>query len=146
MKITCKYCGVVEKPHICPHSKRKTDRTRIDNKVYESKEYRTTRRRVLEDHRGICLWSLYVVGQIQKAEVTHHIIEILDDVSKATDYNNLIPLSNCNHHLEVHKLYSINKIKTQELLRLMLKDFKNGDFTLGKYKEVATRLEKDNLL
>ncbi len=142
MKTTCKYCGIVDKPHKCPHNKRKTDRTRTDNKVYESKEYRNIRRIVLSDYNYMCLWSLYVDGKIRKADVTHHIVEILDDESKATDYNNLIPLSDYIHIPEVHRLYLIDKLETQLLLREMLKDFKNNDMTLGKYKERAKKIRK----
>jgi 5-methylcytosine-specific restriction protein A len=142
MKITCKYCGIVDRPHHCPKSKRKTDRTRIDNKVYESKEYREVREEVLEDHNYICLWSLYVDGKIVKAEITHHIIEILEDESKSKDYNNLIPLQGFNHKHHVHRLYFINKEKTQELLRKMIRDFKNGDKELGKYHGKVKEIEK----
>ncbi len=134
MKTTCKYCGIVDRPHHCPHSKRKADRTRIDNKVYESKEYREVREEVLSDYNYICLWSLYVDGRIRAADVTHHIVEILEDESKATDYNNLIPLSDYSHKNEVHVLYLSDKVKTQDLLMEMLRDYKNGDMTLGKYK------------
>lgn len=141
MKVSCSYCGIVEKPHICPHSKRKTDRNRKDNKIYESKSYRSIRQIVLRDYRHMCLWSLYVDGNVKKATDTHHIIEILDDESKATDYDNLIPLTRFNHRVVVENLYKINKEETQELLRDMLKDFKRFDFTLGKYKERARKIE-----
>lgn len=142
MKTTCKYCGIVDRPHNCPHVKRKTDRTRADNKVYESKEYREVRQEVLEDHDYICLWSLYIDGKIVKADITHHIIEVLEDESKATDYFNLIPLQAFNHKHQVHRLYLINKEKMQELLRNMLYDFKNGDKELGKYRDKVKEIEK----
>lgn len=137
MKVSCKYCGVVNKPHQCPHAKRKTDRNRIDNKVYESKEYRELRTEVLDDYNHMCLWSLYIEGKVIGADRTHHIIEIVQDESKAIDYYNLIPL-NHNKHDEVHRLYKLNpyiKRKVQRLLVDMIKSFKAGDKTLGKYKD-----------
>ena len=137
MKVTCKYCGIVDKPHKCPHSKRKTDRTRVDNKIYESKEYRELRADVLEDYKYICLWSLYVDGKVIRADRTHHIIEVMEDESKALEYYNLIPLNHIFHE-EVHRLYKINsatKREVQELLRDMIKSYKENDFTIGKYRD-----------
>ena len=72
----------------------------------------------------------------------HHIVEILEDESKATDYNNLIPLSDYSHKNEVHVLYLSDKVKTQDLLREMLRDYKNGDMTLGKYKGIAKEIKR----
>ena len=138
MKVTCKYCGIVDKPHKCPHSKRKTDRTRADKKIYESKEYRKLRREILDDYRYICLWSLYIYGKIVIADRTHHIIEINEDESKALDYYNIIPL-NKDVHEYIHKLYDLNdgtKKIVQALLRDMIKSFKDGDLTRGKFKGI----------
>lgn len=146
MKITCKYCGIVSKPHKCPHKpKRKTDRNRSDNKVYESKEYRKLRVEVLDDYNYTCLWALYIQGQVVEADRTHHIIEILDDESKAVDYFNLIPLHHTSHEA-VHKLYKLNdeiKLKVQDLQRQMIKSFKEGDKTLGKYKNSLKEILKN---
>ena len=60
MKTTCAYCGIVDRPHICPYRKRRTDRTRIDNKIYESKEYRKLRKEVLEDFNYVDVFSFYI--------------------------------------------------------------------------------------
>lgn len=141
MKITCKYCGIVNKPHHCPHSKKRVDRTRTDSKTYVSKEYRRVRQEVLDDYNYICLYSLYVKGTICKADITHHIVEVLEDECLANDYNNLIPLEYYNH-VEVHELYKKDRLSMQSILRNMLKDFKEGDITLGKYKNEIERLKK----
>ena len=34
MKTTCKNCGIVNKPHVCPQIKRKTNNNREDRRVY----------------------------------------------------------------------------------------------------------------
>ena len=143
MKMSCRYCGIVEKPHNCPKAiKRKANRTRTDKKHYESKVYKKNRRTVLNDCDNLCLWSLYIDGRVEAAEETHHIIEILEDESKAEDYNNLIPLTIKNHDI-VHEYYNrggIVKEKVQELLILMLNDYKKGDITLKKYRDYLNRL------
>ncbi|MBE6047764.1 MAG: hypothetical protein E7213_05050 [Clostridium sp.] len=137
MKVTCKYCGIVNKPHKCPHNKRKADRNRIDNKIYESKEYRSLRAEVLEDFNYTCLWSLYVDGKVIEGDRTHHIIEIVQDESKAVEYDNLISLNNKAHE-EVHRLYKEGlgiKESIQDLLLNMNESYKTGDKTLGKYRK-----------
>lgn len=142
MKISCRYCGIVDKPHICTRRKRTRDRTRKDNKVYDSKEYRKARKKVLETYNGICLWSLYVDGQIVKADVTHHIVEVLDDITKGKSYDNLIPLSNKSHDI-VHRLYKINKEAIQNILYSMIEDYKIGDFKLKKYRDEVAAMERN---
>lgn len=133
MKTTCKYCGIVDKPHHCPYSKRKVDNTRSDKKLYRTSMWQSTRQNVLDNYNNICLYSLYVQGVIIKANVVHHIVEVLDDESLAFEGDNLIPLEYYNHTL-VHELYKKDKERTQSLLRLMLQSYTKGDITLGKYK------------
>lgn len=135
MKISCSYCGIVDKPHRCPKRQRRTDRARVDNKVYESKEYRKVRKKVLEAYDYKCLWSIYVDGRVRTGELTHHIIEVLEDESKATDFNNLIPLTDRNHDI-VHKLYKKDKEKVQRILKAMLDDYSNGIIEFKKYKYI----------
>lgn len=138
MKISCLYCGIVDKPHDCPRRNKTikpTDRTREDNKVYESKRYRKIRRKVLEDYDYLCLWSFYIEGKIVRAKDVHHIVEITDDNTKAYDYDNLIPLEEGVHRPFIHNLYKINKEYIQNLLRDMLKAYQEEDFTLGKFKD-----------
>lgn len=142
MKVTCKYCGIVNKPHRCPHNKRKADRNRIDNKIYESKEYRSLRAEVLEDFNYTCLWSLYVDSKVIEGDRTHHIIEIVQDESKAVEYDNLISLNNKAHE-EVHRLYKEGlgiKESIQDLLLKMNESYKTGDKTLGKYRKQIKKI------
>lgn len=138
MKTTCAYCGIVDRPHICPHKKRKTDRTRKDNKVYESKEYRKLRKDVLEDFKYVDVFQFYVYSVTVQATTTHHIIEIMEDESQAIEYNNLIPVQEYMSHKAIHSIYKSNdraKKKLQKLLQDMRKDYIEGDRTLGKYEK-----------
>lgn len=136
MKITCKYCGIVDKPHHCPHVKkyRKIDNNRVDKQIYKSNEWIKLRLKVLDNYNSICLWSLYVDGKIKPAKVVHHIREVLEDEDLAYEFDNVIPLEYYNHVL-VHELYKKDKAKVQELLSKMCKDYNNGDMVLGKYKQ-----------
>ena len=137
MKITCIHCGIVNRPHACPYKKRKTDRNRVDNIIYESKEYRKLRREVLEDFNYIDVFQFYVNSVTIQATTTHHIVEVLEDESKAVDYDNLIPLNEHASHKLIHNLYNRNtrtKIKLQELLKKMRQDYLNNDRELGRYE------------
>ena len=122
MKITCRHCGIVSRPHECPMKKRKYDYTREDKKIYVSKRYRKVREQVLNDYNNICLFSLAIEGKIRPAYEVHHIVEIIEDSSKAYDYDNLIPLTEFRHR-EVHNLYKKDKANTQELLRTLCKNY-----------------------
>ncbi|RXI50185.1 hypothetical protein DP124_11990 [Clostridium tetani] len=134
MKTTCKYCGIVDKPHICPYKKRKTNYNRTDKKIYSSRIWKDLRQQILNDFNNICLWSLYVDGEVIGANTVHHIVELLENESVAYEYDNLIPLEYYNHEY-IHELYKKDKKKVQKLLKLMLKSYKRGDRTLGKFKK-----------
>ena len=134
MKTTCKICGIVNKPHVCPHIKRKTNNNREDKKIYRTSKWQRSRELALDEYNHVCLWSLYVEGRVVKADVVHHIIEVLEDESLAYDEDNLIPLEYYNHTL-VHEMYKRNKTKTQLLLTEMIESFRNGDKTPGKFKD-----------
>lgn len=132
MKTTCKHCGIVDKPHKCPHIT-KANNSREDKKIYKDKRYRKVRGEVLKNHKYKCLWSLYIGSKVKAANDTHHIEEVLDHEELAFEYDNLIPLTQSNHEI-VHELYKKDKPGTQKLLRMMLNDYKNNDMTIGKYK------------
>lgn len=142
MKITCKHCGIVEKPHRCPKIS-KEKRNRIDSKAYSKRGYKTVRSLVLGNHNFLDLYSLFVESKYITANITHHIIEVLEDESKAEDYDNLIPVSKESHD-KIHELYKIDKNSMQKLLVNMLKDYANGEKTLGKYKEEIKKICEKN--
>lgn len=134
MKTTCRYCGIVNKPHVCPHIKRKTNNNREDRRVYKTSKWQRTRESILDKYNHMCLWNLYIEGRVVSADEVHHIVEILEDESLAYDEDNLIPLEYYNHTM-VHEMYKRNKNKTQQLLRMMIDSYREGDKTLGKYKD-----------
>lgn len=138
MKMTCKYCGIVSKPHKCPNIKNKwnRDNNRKDKKIYRTNRWQNTRDSILDSYNHICLWSLYVDGVIVKANTVHHIVELLEDETLAYDEENLITLEQYKHNY-IHELYKTNKIQVQDLLRLMVKSYRDDDRTIGKYKHMT---------
>lgn len=137
MKVSCKYCGIVNKPHKCPHIKLKwsKDNDRADKKIYRTTRWQNARENILDEYNNICLWSLYVDGEIVQADRVHHIVEVLEDETLAYDYGNLIPLDKYKHNY-IHELYKTNKVEVQDLLRKMIESYQKGDRALGKYKKI----------
>ena len=146
MKITCKYCGIVNKPHKCPHKKTKwnRDNNRTDKKIYRTMMWQKTRENILQEYNHICLWSLYIDGEIVQADRVHHIIELLDDESLAYDDDNLIPIEQYKHNY-VHKLYKTNKLDVQQLLKKMIKSYREGDRTFKKYHSEFKKISPPTL-
>lgn len=134
MKMSCKYCGIVNKPHKCPHQKTKwnKDNNRTDKKIYRTIMWQKTRNNILDECNHICLWSLYIDGIITRADTVHHIVELLDDESLAFDYDNLIPIEQHKHRY-IHEIYKTNKNEVQQLLKKMIKSYREGDITFKKY-------------
>lgn len=138
MKMTCKYCGIVNKPHRCPHIKTKwnRDNNRNDKRIYRTSMWQRTRDNILDEYNHICLWSLYIDGEIVQADRVHHIVELLEDETLAYEDDNLIPLDQYKHNY-IHELYKTNKIAVQDLLRKMIESYQKGDRTLGKYRKMV---------
>lgn len=132
MKITCKYCGIVDKPHHCPH-KVKQDNQRKDKRIYRSALYQAAREVALDTYNCVDLWELYINERYQPATLTHHIVEVLDDPDKATDWMNLFPTS-AENHADIHELYKVYKDRVQDSLFCMCQDYRDGSREPGKYK------------
>ena len=105
MKKSCKYCGVVDENHICPHRKdsRQKEPTQIrrfrNSKVWVSKsiEIRERDKYLCQ----VCLTDKYdtvMTLNFKKLEV-HHIAPLSQDYNKRLDNDNLITLCSYHHHL-----------------------------------------------
>ena len=146
MKMTCKYCGIVNKPHKCPHQRTKwnRDNNRTDKKIYRTMIWQKTREHILQEYNHVCLWSLYIDGEIVQADRVHHIVELLDDESLAYDEDNLIPIEQYKHNY-VHELYKTNKLEVQQLLKKMIKSYREGDRTFKKYHSEFKKISPPTL-
>ncbi|WP_243152453.1 hypothetical protein [Clostridium butyricum] len=133
--MSCKYCGIVNKPHKCSHQRTKwnRDNNRTDKKIYRTMKWQNTRENILKEFNYICLWSFYIDGIITRADTVHHIKELLENESLAYSNDNLIPLRQYQHNY-IHELYKTNKDEVQDLLNKMIKSYREGDRTLSKYK------------
>lgn len=116
--ITCMYCGIVDSKHKWEYKDkyRKYNRkqqdiknnNRLDKKVYRSRRWERIRNNILDNCYHIDAYSYYVLGEIRQATCVHHVTEVLEDDSKAYQYDNLIGL-NDNMHEVIHRLYKTDK-------------------------------------
>ena len=98
----------------------KVIRNREDNKeygkFYSGKQWKVMRNAVATKYNGLCLKCL-AQGKINRYNVIHHIVELREDMSKALDLNNLIPLCHGCHN-DIHGNYT--ESKREELRRLLI--------------------------
>ena len=87
----------------------------------------------LDTYNYVDLWELYINERYQPATLTHHIVEVLDDPDKASDWMNLFPTS-AENHADIHELYKVYKDRVQDLLFCMCQDYQDGSREPGKYK------------
>ena len=120
--VTCKYCGVTIRGHICPHKK-----SRVKSLDSESVRFRNTKawaRKSVEIKQrdrylcAVCLANLYNTMSMlnYKAVEVHHITSIKEDYNKRLDNGNLITL--CSFH---HKMADKGEIPRDVLFELVKK-------------------------
>lgn len=133
-KVTCSCCGIVAYPHSCPIKNRdryKVNKDRVDNKIYQTKEWRKLREEVREDAKYMCLVSFYCCSKVVVASTAHHIEEVLKSDDKVYEIDNLIAL-NESMHREIHKVYKTNyKKDMQELQRKCNEMWREGNREIG---------------
>ena len=120
--VTCKYCGVTIRGHICPHRKsrvkqgdRQSDRFR-NTKVWQLKRAEIKQR---DRHLcAVCLANLYnTINWLNYKNVeVHHIEKLEENYSRRLDNSNLISL--CSYH---HKMADKGEIPREVLYELVAK-------------------------
>lgn len=102
---TCKYCGVVNENHICPHRK-----SRVKKQDKETVRFRNTKtwaNKSIEIRQRdrylckVCLENLYntLNWLNHKGIEVHHITPINEDYNRRLDNDNLISLCSMHHHM-----------------------------------------------
>ena len=105
MKKTCKYCGVVDEGHVCPHRKSRVKQgDRKSDKFRKTKAWTNKSIEIRQRDRylcRVCLANLYNTMNwlnYQSVEV-HHITPINEDYNQRLDNDNLISLCSYHHHM-----------------------------------------------
>ena len=100
---------------------RKYDKEQRKNvEFYHSTEWQRVRDLCKNRYNYLCVYSFIKYKKIVSCHLVHHITEINDDMSKALEMDNLIPVCHSAHN-EIHVNYKIDKKKAQEELREMIK-------------------------
>lgn len=123
-KVTCKYCGIVERGHVCPHKRsRQKSGDRQSEKFRQTKAW--TNKSIAVRKRDLYLCAVCMTGKYHTINTfnydklsVHHIIPLAEDYNKRLDERNLITL--CSYH---HKMAEDGEIPREELLDLVEKKY-----------------------
>ena len=128
----CSRCGNrLEYNTICScKAKYKTNSDSYKNdkerKFYKSKAWQDATNIIKNRFIYLDIYSYYILGQIEKGEVVHHIVALDEDWSKRLYLSNLIYLTEKNHR-KIHNLMkksTKDKEDVQQLLFSLIKRFK----------------------
>ena len=124
--VTCRYCGVVQRGHICPHKKsRQKGGDRQSDRFRKTKAWTQKSIEIRQRDRYLCqccLHNLYdtIEWLNYKAVEVHHITPLQEDCNRRLDNDNLISL--CSYH---HKMADKGQIP-REVLYDIVKEKGNG--------------------
>ena len=118
--VTCKYCGIVPRGHICPYRKsRQKNGDRQIDRFRKTKQWTEKSIEIRQRDRylcRVCEANLYhTVNQLNwKNLEVHHIVPLCEDYNKKLDNDNLITL--CKYH---HTMADNGEIPREELFKLI---------------------------
>lgn len=103
------------------HRKYKQEREDKDiQKIYINKRWEQVREQAKQEQKGLDLYSYFINGKIEYAEIYHHIIEVKEDISRAYDIDNVFGLTESNHQI-IHELYKKDEQSKKEMQDLLFK-------------------------
>ena len=118
--VTCKYCGIVPRGHICPYRKKRFEKKQtMQSRFRNTKSWQNKREEIYQRDRylcRVCEANLYhTVNQLNwKNLEVHHIVPLCEDYNKRLDNDNLITL--CKYH---HTMADNGEIPREELFKLI---------------------------
>ena len=120
--VTCRYCGIVQRGHQCPHKKsRQKSGDRQSDRFRKTKAWTQKSIEIRQRDRYLCqccLNNLYdtIDWLNYKTVEVHHIVPLQEDYNRRLDNDNLISL--CSYH---HKMADKGQIQRDVLYALVTK-------------------------
>ena len=120
--VTCQYCGITQRGHVCPHKKsRQKSGDRQSDRFRKTKAWTDKSIEIRQRDRFLCqccLNNLYdtITWLNYKTVEVHHITPINEDYNRRLDNDNLISL--CSYH---HKMADKGQIPRDVLYDLVSK-------------------------
>ena len=114
--VTCKYCGIVNRGHICPHRKKRIKKGNKQSDAFrKTKAWTNKSIEIRKRDRYLCqmcLRNLYNTLDFLNFKMVdvHHITSLEEDYNRRLDNDNLISL--CRYH---HKMADDGKIPKKVL-------------------------------
>lgn len=107
----------------------RTTRNKTKSAFYKSREWQVVRAEAMELYVGNDMYSYYMLGKVEQADMVHHIVPISDDWESRLDIGNMIPLTYSNHEKLHYRM-----------------EHGEHDNVIAELKEVQERWRKDNEL
>ena len=120
--VTCQYCGITQRGHICPHKKsRQKSGDRQSDRFRKTKAWTDKSIEIRQRDRYLCQCCLHKLYDTidwlnYKTVEVHHITPLQEDYNKRLDNDNLISL--CSYH---HKMADKGQIPRDVLNDLVSK-------------------------
>jgi len=103
----------------------KFSRNKESTAVYATKEWKQSTKQCKDKFNGLDIYEYYINSIIVYGNLSHHIIELTEDKSKAYELDNLIYLSDKTHKM-VHIAYkNDNKKEMQQLLIKLIRRYES---------------------
>jgi hypothetical protein len=101
----------------------KFSRNKDSASFYSTGRWKKLTKTCANKFNGMDIYEYYINGEIVSGNLSHHIIEIIEDKSKAYDIDNLVWLSDGSHSL-VHVAYNNGeKEEMQTLLKELIERY-----------------------
>lgn len=100
-------------------------RDKKSKEFYDSREWDCARGYALDADGGIDVYLYMTTGEIKAADTVHHIAPIRDAWDRRLDISNLMSLHHDTHSM-IEQLYKKDKTKMQEMLKNMLKEYRES--------------------
>ena len=108
---------------------------RRNTDIYNTTKWRRLTLRCKQRFNNVDIYQYYINNKLVYGSLSHHILDIDEDRSKALDIDNLIWVSgsiNNNTHAEIHKAYDRSKQSKKDMQKLLLKLVDRWDIEYNK--------------
>lgn len=118
----CPYCTARRKEEYRLYDKQSRDQEA--KAFYNSSDWDSCRRYVLELDDGLDVYAYMTSGALVPADTVHHIIPRRDDPARALDPDNLMSISSASHG-QIEAMYKRSKAAAIQQMQLMISQYRS---------------------
>lgn len=105
----CKACSSKDQANYDKYHRKNKD-------IYKSRQWVKLTELCKNRFNGIDVYAYYKYNKLVAGKISHHIIEVSEDMARAFDLDNLIYVSDASHK-EIHERYKHDREETQKELK-----------------------------